>query len=156
MGANVGHCNQKKEKSCGCQCRPLQGEKIVVGTNIRPKKNKSPKSRIKWGSTLLRANALLLTLLLSFLHCCFFLCHVVFLIVLLFSSLPYCSPLHITQLFFSHCCSHFQMFFYFKQKVLCVVVLLFVLLFFYFKQKVLCVVVFLFVLLCFPHCVVIH
>ncbi len=80
-----------------------------MGTTIRPKKNKNPKSRIKWGSSsqigphfLLSPSAHALfsfALLLSFLHCCFF--PIVALFFALFFSLCCCSPLCLTALLFT-------------------------------------------------------
>jgi len=76
-------------------------EKIDVGVVIKPKKNKNPKSRIKWGLSLPRAP--LFPCSLSS-HSIILSSHSTILFGLHLSSLPYYSPLHaMLLLYFLHC-----------------------------------------------------
>jgi len=50
VGINVGH--YKEKDYYGHRCRPLQGKKMLWVLPSDLKENKNPKSRIKWGSSL--------------------------------------------------------------------------------------------------------
>jgi hypothetical protein len=79
----------QQKKGCGSRCRLLQGKKLLWVSPLDLKKNKNPKSRIKWGLSLAWAP-----------HSSFSLSsHFAFFFTL-------CSPFHTTTLFFAlHCCS---------------------------------------------------
>ncbi len=113
----------QQKKGCGSRCRLLQGKKLLWVSPLDLKKNKNPKSRIKWGLSLAWAPhssfslsshfAFFFTLLFPFSHYYSFLCTALLLsslpcIATLFFALHYCSPLcAILLLSFLPCCSPF-------------------------------------------------
>ncbi len=92
------------KQSCRRQCRPLRQKKkqlwapvqavtrenIAMGATIKPKKNKNPKSIIKWGSTQASLSPFSFSSCFVLLSACFVFFRVaVLLFVLLLSSSPY-------------------------------------------------------------------